>query len=63
MKIAVSSQGPGLDSQIDPRFGRTAYLLIIDTATSGVEVLDNSEFFYFARILNYAHQIVDAIIN
>jgi predicted Fe-Mo cluster-binding NifX family protein len=43
MKIAVSSQGPGLDSKIDPRFGRAAYILIIDTADSGVEVLDNSE--------------------
>jgi predicted Fe-Mo cluster-binding NifX family protein len=43
MKIAVSSQGPGLDSKIDPRFGRAAYILIIDTASFGVEVLDNSE--------------------
>jgi predicted Fe-Mo cluster-binding NifX family protein len=43
MKIAVSSQGPGLDSKIDPRFGRAAYILVIDTADSGVEVLDNSE--------------------
>ena len=43
MKIAVSSQGPGLDSKIDPRFGRAAYILIIDTANSVVEVLDNSE--------------------
>ena len=43
MKIAVSSQGTGLDSQIDPRFGRAAYILIIDTVSSRVEVLDNSE--------------------
>ena len=43
MKIAVSSQGPGFDSPIDPRFGRAAYILIIDTGSSGVEVLDNSE--------------------
>ena len=43
MKIAVSSQGTGLDSQIDSRFGRAAYLLIIDTANAGIEVLDNSE--------------------
>jgi len=43
MKIAVSSQGTGLDSQIDPRFGRAAYILIIDTASFGIEVLDNSE--------------------
>ena len=31
------------DSQIDPRFGRAAYILIIDTLSSGIEVLDNSE--------------------
>ena len=43
MKIAVSSQGIDLDSQIDPRFGRAAYILIIDTASSDIEVLDNSE--------------------
>ena len=43
MKIAVSSQGTGLDSQIDPRFGRAAYLLIIDTVSSGIEVIDNAE--------------------
>ena len=43
MKIAVSSQGTDLDSQIDPRFGRAAYILIIDTLSSGIEVLDNSE--------------------
>jgi predicted Fe-Mo cluster-binding NifX family protein len=43
MKIAVSSQGTDLDSQVDPRFGRAAYILIIDTVSSGVEALDNSE--------------------
>ena len=43
MKIAVSSQGTDLDSQIDPRFGRAAYLLIIDTVSSGIEVIDNAE--------------------
>ena len=43
MKIAVSSQGTGLDSPIDPRFGRAKYILIIDTVSSGVEVLDNSD--------------------
>jgi len=43
MKIAVSSQGPDLESKIDPRFGRAAYILIIDTVSSGIKVLDNSE--------------------
>jgi len=42
MKIAISSLGQDLDSQIDPRFGRAAYILIIDTVHNGVEVFDNS---------------------
>ena len=43
MKIAITSLGRGLNSQVDPRFGRAAYILIVDTAHNGVEVLDNSE--------------------
>jgi len=43
MKIAITSQGRDLDSQVDPRFGRAAYILIVDTDHDGVEVLDNSE--------------------
>ena len=43
MKIAITSQGQDLNSQVDPRFGRAAYILIVDTADQGVEVLDNSE--------------------
>ena len=43
MKIAITSQGQDLDSQVDPRFGRAAYILIVDTVHDGVEVLDNSE--------------------
>ncbi len=42
MKIAITSTGPDLDSQVDPRFGRAAYILIVDTATLEFEVLDNS---------------------
>ncbi len=43
MKIAVSSQGNRLDSQVDPRFGRAAYLLIVDTKTLEFEAFDNNE--------------------
>jgi predicted Fe-Mo cluster-binding NifX family protein len=43
MKIAISSMGRDLNSEVDPRFGRAAYILIVDTADHGVEVLDNSE--------------------
>ena len=42
MKIAITSQGPGLSSPVDPRFGRAAYILIVDTEDFGFEVIDNS---------------------
>jgi predicted Fe-Mo cluster-binding NifX family protein len=43
MKIAVTSQGKDLDSQVDPRFGRAAFILIVDSDTMSFEVLDNKE--------------------
>ena len=42
MKIACSTQGATLDAQIEPRLGRAAYFLIIDTDSQAVEALDNS---------------------
>ncbi len=42
MKIAVTSTGRDLGSQVDPRFGRAAYILIVDSKTFEFEVLDNS---------------------
>ena len=41
MKVAVSSTGKDLDNQIDPRFGRCAYFIIVDTDTMGYEAFDN----------------------
>ena len=43
MKIAVTPQGKNLDSQLDPRFGRAAYIIIADTKTLEFEVFDNNE--------------------
>jgi len=41
MKVAVSSSGKDLDSQIDSRFGRCAYFLIIETDDMSFDVFDN----------------------
>jgi predicted Fe-Mo cluster-binding NifX family protein len=43
MKIAITSQGQDLNSQMDPRFGRAAFILIVDTDCPKVEVIDNEE--------------------
>ena len=41
MKVAVSSSGTNLDSQIDPRFGRCAYFIIVNTDDMSFEAFDN----------------------
>ncbi|MBW1703073.1 MAG: NifB/NifX family molybdenum-iron cluster-binding protein [Deltaproteobacteria bacterium] len=43
MKIAVTSTGPNLESEVDPRFGRAPYFLIVDSETFDFEALDNKE--------------------
>ena len=41
MKIAITSQGKDLSSEIDLRFGRAKFLLVVDTEIGGFEVHDN----------------------
>ncbi len=41
MKIAITSSGPTLDAEMDPRFGRCPYYLIVDTDSMGFEALEN----------------------
>lgn len=43
MKIAITSTGKDLDAQVDPRFGRAAYIIVVDTDTLDFEVIDNGE--------------------
>ena len=43
MKIAVTARGKDLDSSVDPRFGRAAYIIVVDTANENIAVLDNTE--------------------
>jgi len=40
-KIAVSSEGPSLDDQVDPRFGRAAGFVVVDPETMVTEYIDN----------------------
>ncbi len=42
MKICLSSTAANLDAQLDPRFGRCAYLLIVDTETMQFEAIPNT---------------------
>ena len=43
MKVAVTSTGTNLDAQVDPRFGRASYILVVDSDTFEFEVVDNKE--------------------
>ena len=42
MKITVSATSPGLDAEVDPRFGRCQYFIIVDPQSMEFEALDNS---------------------
>lgn len=42
MKIAICSSGQNLESQVNPRFGRCPYFLLVDSETKEFEVLENT---------------------
>ena len=41
MKIAISSTGPDPDAQVDLRFGRCRYFILVDDKAENFEFLDN----------------------
>ncbi len=41
MKVAVSATGEDLDAQIDPRFGRCQYFIIVDVDSMKYEAVPN----------------------
>ncbi|HEX7363950.1 MAG TPA: NifB/NifX family molybdenum-iron cluster-binding protein [Dehalococcoidia bacterium] len=42
MKIAITATAGNLDAEIDPRFGRCRYFIIVDSDAMKPEVLDNA---------------------
>ena len=42
VKIAISATSPALDAEVDPRFGRCQYFIIVDPQSMQFEALDNS---------------------
>ncbi len=43
MRIAITVSGKDLDTEMDPRFGRAQYILIVDTDGTIIDVIDNAE--------------------
>lgn len=43
MKVVISSTGKTLDDLVHPHFGGAKYLLVVDTDSGGVRVVDNAE--------------------
>ena len=41
MKVAITSQGKELSSEVDTRFGRAKWLIVINTETGDFKVHDN----------------------
>jgi len=61
MKTAITSTAKTLDSEVDPRFGRAAYFVIVDTETMSFSVIENENFAAAGGAgINSAKTIVDA---
>ena len=43
MIIAVTSRGKDLAGEVDPRFGRANYFLLVDSATMDFQVVENQQ--------------------
>lgn len=58
MKIAISSIGNNLDSQVAPRFGRCHYFLIVDIDTMSFEAISNESVKTFGGAGIQAAQVI-----
>ena len=43
MKVAVTAQGRDLASQLEPRFGRASYFVVVDTDSGQFDAHDNTK--------------------
>jgi len=43
MKIAVTSKGTELTSEVDPRFARARYFIVVDTESDVFQAIDNEQ--------------------
>ena len=43
MKVVVTSQGTDINSNLDPRFGRASYFIVVDTDTGNFTCVDNAQ--------------------
>ena len=42
MKVAITAKGNTLTDQVDPRFGRAPFILVVDTDNKEIQAIDNS---------------------
>lgn len=64
MKVAITSTGKELDSDLDRRFGRCAYFLVVDTETDSTEIIDNSSTVLGGGAgIAAAQQLIDRKVN
>ena len=64
MKVAITSTGKELDSDLDRRFGRCAYFLVVDTESDDVEIVDNGAIAAGGGAgIAAAQQIIDRKVN
>jgi predicted Fe-Mo cluster-binding NifX family protein len=69
MKIAVTAMGQDIGSEVDPRFGRARYILIIDQDGAVSEAIDNAQNFNAMRgagiqaAKNLADRKVDVLLT
>lgn len=43
MKVAITSQGTDMASEVDPRFGRAKFFIMVDTESGGFVAHDNAQ--------------------